>query len=32
MPAEDFEVIFVDDGSPDGTWQRLENIRDTHAM
>ena len=25
MPAEDFEVIFVDDGSPDDTWQRLEN-------
>ena len=30
MPAEDFEVIFVDDGSPDDTWQRLENIRDSH--
>ena len=24
MPAEDFEVIFVDDGSPDDTWQRLK--------
>ena len=23
MPAEDFEVIFVDDGSPDRTWERL---------
>ena len=31
MPAEDFEVIFVDDGSPDDTWQRLENIRDSHS-
>ena len=31
MPAEDFEVVFVDDGSPDDTWQRLENIRDSHS-
>jgi glycosyltransferase involved in cell wall biosynthesis len=30
MPAEDFEVIFVDDGSPDNTWQQLEDIRDSH--
>ena len=30
MPAEDFEVVFVDDGSPDNTWQQLENIRDSH--
>ena len=30
MPAEDFEVVFVDDGSPDDTWQRLQHIRDTH--
>ena len=30
MPAEDCEVIFVDDGSPDNTWQQLENIRDSH--
>ena len=30
MPAEDFEVIFVDDGSADDTWQRLQHIRDTH--
>jgi len=27
MPTEDFEVLFVDDGSPDDTWQRLEAIR-----
>jgi hypothetical protein len=26
----DFEVIFVDDGSPDDTWERLQHIRDTH--
>ena len=31
MPVEDFEVIFVDDGSPDDTWQQLENIRDSHS-
>ena len=30
MPAWDFEVIFVDDGSPDDTWQRLQHVRDTH--
>ena len=30
MPAWDFEVIFVDDGSADDTWQRLQDIRDTH--
>jgi len=31
MLAADFEVIFVDDGSPDDTWQRLQQIRDSHA-
>jgi glycosyltransferase involved in cell wall biosynthesis len=31
MPASEFEVIFVDDGSPDDTWDRLERIRDSHA-
>jgi glycosyltransferase involved in cell wall biosynthesis len=31
MPEGDFEVIFVDDGSPDDTWQRLQNIRDSHS-
>jgi glycosyltransferase involved in cell wall biosynthesis len=28
LPTEDFEVIFVDDGSPDRTWARLQRIRD----
>ena len=28
MPATDFEVVFVDDGSPDRTWERLQRIRD----
>ncbi len=27
MPRHEFEVIFVDDGSPDGTWQQLESVR-----
>ena len=31
MLAADFEVIFVDDGSPDDTWRRLQQIRDCHA-
>jgi glycosyltransferase involved in cell wall biosynthesis len=31
MLAADFEVIFVDDGSPDDTWRRLQQIRDSHA-
>ncbi len=26
MPRHEFEVIFVDDGSPDGTWQQLESV------
>lgn len=30
MPTRDFEVIFVDDGSPDDTWKRLNRIKDTH--
>lgn len=30
LPASEFEVIFVDDGSPDDTWSRLEEIRDAH--
>jgi hypothetical protein len=28
LPTEDFEVIFIDDGSPDRTWARLQRIRD----
>lgn len=31
LPADQFEVIFVDDGSPDDTWQRLEEIKRTRA-
>lgn len=31
MPATEFEVIFVDDGSPDDTVERLEAIRTSHA-
>ena len=31
MPPEDFEVIFVDDGSPDDTWHHLQGIRDSHS-
>lgn len=30
MPASEFEVIFVDDGSPDRTWQRLKRIQRKH--
>lgn len=26
LPASEFEIIFVDDGSPDDTWGRLERI------
>lgn len=27
LPAEEFEVIFVDDGSPDDTYRRLEQLK-----
>jgi glycosyltransferase involved in cell wall biosynthesis len=27
MQQGDFEVIFVDDGSPDGTWSQLESVQ-----
>ncbi|MEP6851195.1 MAG: glycosyltransferase family 2 protein [bacterium] len=30
LPTSEFEVIFVDDGSPDNTWKRLQGIRDSH--
>jgi Glycosyl transferase family 2/Glycosyl transferase TarS linker domain len=29
MPTQDFEIILVDDASPDDTWKHLERIRDT---
>jgi hypothetical protein len=29
MPQEDFEIIIVDDGSPDDTFARLEKLRST---
>ncbi|GAA1710332.1 hypothetical protein GCM10009809_03340 [Isoptericola hypogeus] len=28
MPQDEFEVVIVDDGSPDDTWDRLQRIRD----
>ena len=28
MPQDEFELIIVDDGSPDDTWARLQGIRD----
>ncbi|MEV5041836.1 MULTISPECIES: glycosyltransferase family 2 protein [unclassified Microbacterium] len=31
MPASEFEVIFVDDGSPDDTLQRLRKLAETHS-
>lgn len=31
MPREDFEVFFIDDGSPDDTWERLQEIQSTRA-
>jgi hypothetical protein len=31
LPTDEWEVIFVDDGSPDDTWSRLQAIRDRHA-
>jgi glycosyltransferase involved in cell wall biosynthesis len=30
LPTSEWEVIFVDDGSPDDTWKRLQRIRDSH--
>lgn len=29
LPSDEWEVIFVDDGSPDDTWERLQSIRST---
>ncbi|MGI8767871.1 MAG: glycosyltransferase family 2 protein, partial [Propionibacteriaceae bacterium] len=31
MSTDDFELIIIDDGSPDGTWKRLEEIRDERS-
>lgn len=31
MPADEFEVIIIDDGSPDDTFLRLQRIRDVHT-
>ncbi len=31
LPADEFEVIFIDDGSPDDTWERLQHVRAEHS-
>ena len=31
LPANEFEVIIIDDGSPDDTFAHLERIRDAHS-
>ena len=31
LPADEFEVVLVDDGSPDDTWDRLQTLRDGHG-
>ena len=31
MPADQFEAIFVDDGSTDGTGERLDRLAERHA-
>ena len=31
LPNDEFEVVIVDDGSPDDTYDRLRSIRDSHS-
>ncbi|UNK71048.1 glycosyltransferase family A protein [Microbacterium sp. H1-D42] len=31
MPSDEFEVIFIDDGSPDDTFERLKMLQSSHA-
>ena len=31
LPPQDLEIIFVDDGSPDDTWERVQALEQQHA-